>query len=59
MSFYAFPNATYRMSLHGPGAEIEGTLPARRVRRRAPALRSARIKLRVHCEYLQDLMYIF
>ena len=42
MIFYALLNAAYRVSLHGPGAELEGGgvfkhPSAQRVRRRAPA----------------------
>ena len=42
MIFDALSNIVYRMSLHGPGAELDGggcsnTPPARRVRRRAAA----------------------
>ena len=42
MIFYALSNAASRVSLHGPGAELEGggqTPPARRVWRRAAARR--------------------
>ena len=45
MIFDALSNAAYRMSLHGPGAELDGgvqtppPLAARRARRRAAARR--------------------
>ena len=42
MIFDALLNAAYHVSLHDPGAELEGVFkhsPARHVRRRAPARR--------------------
>ena len=49
MLFDAVFNATDSVSLHGPGAELEGggvhTPPAGRVRRRAPARRAALVNI--------------
>ena len=47
MIFAALSNAVYRVSLHGPGAELGGGVrsPGRRVRRRAPARVSLTVPL--------------